>query len=143
MLGSTLAANISLNSGATVEFGQGVAQTTACDSDGITLTPITSFVNGTPGNFQLDSITVSSVNADGVVGTPEAGCDGKTFTVKAYTADGATPEATYTFVWQTDGGVESGGVFELNVGNTSGTFNISSKLDISTIDINKLTLETS
>ena len=39
LLGSTLAANISLNSGSAVEFGQGVALTSACDSDGITATP--------------------------------------------------------------------------------------------------------
>ena len=31
-LGSTLAANISLNSGGPVEFGQGVAQTISCQS---------------------------------------------------------------------------------------------------------------
>ncbi|MCX6428943.1 MAG: hypothetical protein NT152_05115, partial [Actinobacteria bacterium] len=42
-LGSTLAANININSGP-VEFGQGVAQTTACDS-AITITPNSSFDN--------------------------------------------------------------------------------------------------
>ena len=40
---STLAANISINSGP-VEFGQGVAQTTACD-DSITVTPRSQFIN--------------------------------------------------------------------------------------------------
>ena len=43
-LGSTLAANISLNGGGNVEFGQGVATTAACD-DTITLTPVSTFVN--------------------------------------------------------------------------------------------------
>jgi hypothetical protein len=40
---STLAANININSGP-VEFGQGVAQTTACD-DSITVTPQSRFIN--------------------------------------------------------------------------------------------------
>jgi hypothetical protein len=143
MLGSTLAASITLNSNAAVEFGQGVAITDACDSS-ITVTPITSFVNGDPtGNFQLDSITVTNVDADGVEQDPELACDGKTFTVKAYTADGTTPEATYIFDWQTDGGTELGGVFVLDVGSTSGTFNIDTKINISETDIQKLTLETS
>ena len=38
-LSSTLAANINLNDGGNIEFGQGVTRTVACDSDGITLTP--------------------------------------------------------------------------------------------------------
>jgi hypothetical protein len=38
-LGSTFAANISLNQGNNVEFGQGVAQTAACDEDGFSIAP--------------------------------------------------------------------------------------------------------
>ena len=41
-LGSTLAANINLNTGGAVEFGQGVAQATACDSN-VTTSPVSSF----------------------------------------------------------------------------------------------------
>ena len=41
VFGSTLAASITLNSGS-VEFGQGVSQTTACDSD-ITVAPTATF----------------------------------------------------------------------------------------------------
>ena len=44
-LGSTLAASINLNSGGPIEFGQGVAQTVACDSDGVELTPFAQFYN--------------------------------------------------------------------------------------------------
>ena len=43
-LGSTFAANIGINTGAPIEFGQGVAQTTSCDSE-VILTPISTFVN--------------------------------------------------------------------------------------------------
>jgi len=49
---STLAANININSGP-VEFGQGVAQTTACD-DSITVTPRSQFINS------IDSETVGT-----------------------------------------------------------------------------------
>ena len=60
-IGSTLAANISLNGGGNVEFGQGVATTAACDDDGFTITPVTSFDNE-HGIFRVDSVEVTGVN---------------------------------------------------------------------------------
>jgi len=60
-IGSTLAANISLNNGGNVEFGQGVANTAACDEDGFTITPITSYYSG-PGVFKVDRIEISGLN---------------------------------------------------------------------------------
>jgi hypothetical protein len=59
---STLAANININSGP-VEFGQGVAQTTACSGDdAITLTPQSTFVNSaTDANFYFTSLSVSGI----------------------------------------------------------------------------------
>jgi hypothetical protein len=75
-LGSTLAASINLNSGGPVEFGQGVTQTVACDSDGITLTPESTFVNSSgSGDYLFASITVSGISSS---------CDGKDFIIKAY-----------------------------------------------------------
>jgi hypothetical protein len=61
-LASTLAANININSGP-VEFGQGVAQTTACSGDdAITLTPQSTFVNSaTDANFYFTSLSVSGI----------------------------------------------------------------------------------
>jgi len=45
-LQTTLAANISLNSGSRVEFGQGVAMTAACSgANSLTVTPNSEFVN--------------------------------------------------------------------------------------------------
>ncbi|CAB4593572.1 unannotated protein [freshwater metagenome] len=89
-IGSTLAATVQINTGATVEFGQGVASTTACDSD-ITVTPGTLYVNdtqtsGSSANFQMRSITISALNtttksSDG--GTE--GCGGDWLILKAYT----------------------------------------------------------
>jgi hypothetical protein len=82
VLGSTLAANISLNSGP-IEFGQGVANATACDSDGITVTPRSSFVNAAnAGQFNLASISFSGI-ADS--------CTNKMFTINAYGDTSATP----------------------------------------------------
>ena len=64
-LGSTFAANISLNSGAAVEFGQGVALTAACDS-AITVTPGATFANsataGATGTFNLGTVTMTGID---------------------------------------------------------------------------------
>lgn len=100
LLGSTLAANISLNGGTGVEFGQGVALTTACDSS-ITTTPTAQFVNAASGgSFNFSTVAFSDV---------ASACWGKTFTLKAYGDSSATPlnlatvttqsynQATFTF----------------------------------------------
>ncbi len=100
LLGSTLAANISLNSGTGVEFGQGVALTTACD-DSITSTPSATFANAANGGgFNFSTVAFSNVSS---------ACWGKTFTLKAYGDTSATPldiatvsttaysQATFTF----------------------------------------------
>ncbi len=87
-LGSTLAATINLGTGSTVEFGQGISATTACDGD-VTVVPGSTFVNaaGTAGDFQLTSITISDINSVAVnTGTGE-GCGGQTFILHAYTDD--------------------------------------------------------
>jgi len=69
-IGSTLAANISLNGGGNVEFGQGVATTAACD-DSITLTPVSEFSNSeVDAAFSMTAIQVSGIDL-----TPE-GWDG-------------------------------------------------------------------
>jgi hypothetical protein len=60
-IGSTLAANISLNGGGNVEFGQGVATTAACDEDGFTITPVTSYYNNV-GAFKVDQVQISGIN---------------------------------------------------------------------------------
>jgi hypothetical protein len=81
VLGSTLAANISLNSG-TLEFGQGIATTTACDDNGITLTPKAVFTNTASGSFSLASVAFSGIKDT---------CIGKMFTLNAYGDTSATP----------------------------------------------------
>ena len=62
-LQTTLAANISLNSGSPVEFGQGVTQTTACSgATDLTITPYSSFTNTSgAGAFYFSSVKVSNI----------------------------------------------------------------------------------
>ena len=82
VLGSTLAANISLNSGS-LEFGQGVAVTSACDSDGITATPKSVFANTSgAGSFNFASVSFTGI-ADA--------CTGDLFTVNVYGDSSSTP----------------------------------------------------
>ena len=94
-LGSTLAANIALNTGAPIEFGQGVAQTTSCDSE-VILTPISTFVNAEgAGAFRFSGITLSGLDTTDQTG-PSEGCAGKSFTIKAYDDNGVLLDPTYT-----------------------------------------------
>ena len=71
-LGSTFAANISLNGGAAVEFGQGVAVTAACDAS-ITVTPGATFTNTAEepdpipsptnlGTFKVGTVTITGID---------------------------------------------------------------------------------
>ena len=71
-IGSTLAGSITVSSGS-VEFGQGVATTAACDST-ITVTPTSTLTSGT---FNLGVVTVSEIGT---------ACDGKFFTIKVLNA---------------------------------------------------------
>lgn len=92
VLGSTLAANISLGSASGIEFGQGVQVTSACDSS-ITVTPSASFVNASgAGTFYLSTIALSDIDLSST-----DKCRGKTFTLNAYNDAAATPLQLATF----------------------------------------------
>ena len=85
VLGSTLAANISLNSGANVEFGQGVAQTSSCDpTNGITVNPSATYQNvaDAAGSFKFGTIALTGI---------AVACADKVFTIKAYDNSSSTP----------------------------------------------------
>jgi hypothetical protein len=86
VLGSTLAANISLGSGSGIEFGQGVQTTAACDSQ-IDVTPSVRFINASgAGTFYLSTIALSSIDFSSTTY-----CRDKTFTLSAYNDSAATP----------------------------------------------------
>ena len=92
VLGSTLAANISLGTG-TLEFGQGVQVTAACD-ESITLTPKVNFVNGANPVFMLSTIGFSNLDGRAIGSTSSnggTGCATRTLTLNAYGDTNATP----------------------------------------------------
>ena len=85
VLGSTLAANISLGTGSAIEFGQGVQVTSACDSL-IKLSPKVNFVNdATNPQFYLSTVSFSEVDGQ------SSGCQDKVLTLNAYGDSSATP----------------------------------------------------
>ena len=65
VLGTTLAANIALNDGSSVEFGQGVSLTSACDTDGITATPKGTFNNEAgAGTFNFNGVDFAGISSN-------------------------------------------------------------------------------
>ena len=110
-LGSTLAASINLNTGHPVEFGQGIAQTTACDNS-ILVTPYSKFVNANgAGSFKFSSITLSNLDST------DSACSGKILTLKIYGNSGPSL-ASYTIL-------DSGVSFSSSEGTI--TFNLVTK----------------
>ena len=122
-LQSTLAASLSINSRSGTEFGQSVSQTVACSGEtSLTLTPRSSFVNGSPGVHYLQSVTVSNVPTS---------CYGVDFTINAYDDSSSTPLAlfnstsTNAVVYNNNGTFQKGiGSTGLTVSSGSGTFTI-------------------
>jgi len=134
VLGSTLAANISLGTGSAIEFGQGVQVTAACD-DSITLTPKVNFVNGANPVFMLSTIGFGNLDSR-VIGSAASnggtGCATRTLTLNAYGDVSATPLQIAT--------VSSSAVSVATVGITTSTITTSTGFVIaSTQNINSAT----
>jgi hypothetical protein len=85
-LGSTLAANITINTGNPVQFGQGLTATAACSN--MTIAPQDTFTNGNNngGTFTLSNLVFSQINA--------TSCANDTLTIKAW--DSAISSAALT-----------------------------------------------
>jgi hypothetical protein len=87
LIGSTFAANINLNSGQNVEFGQGILVATSCDSE-ITLTPFSTFINTSgSGAFYFSGFTLSNID------TPA--CNDRSFSLSAYENSSSSPIALF------------------------------------------------
>jgi hypothetical protein len=120
-LSSTLAANIALNGGGNVEFGQGVAQTTACsDGESLIVTPLSSFTNAAGGGaFNFTGVTVSDIPAS---------CEGVDFVISAYNTSGDAlsifnTSSTVASVWNNAGNFQAGtGTQGVEIESTDGTF---------------------
>ena len=142
---STLAANISLNSGSGVEFGQGITQTVACSgSNSITITPLANFVNSSgSGTFKFSNIRVDNI---------PVGCQGSDFVFSAYDNNaGSVAQALFNstssraIVY-----IKNDGTFEMGTGgagatvtrnsSTSFTVNFTSPVALSS-DVAKITVE--
>lgn len=110
---STLAGNISLSSGSGIEFGQGVSQAVACSGEtSLTLTPRSSFTNGSPGAHYLKSVTVSDI--------PES-CYGVDFTINAYSDSSGTPLALFNSTSTNAVVYNKAGTFSRGIGSTGMT----------------------
>lgn len=128
---TTLASNISINSGSSVEFGQGILQTVACSgSTQLKVIPISSFSNGSgsSGDFYFSSISVSNIPTS---------CYGKDLTIKAFDGLGSTPLAifnstsTRAVVYNDSGTFRLGaGSRGLSVSSGSGMFTLTFKVPV-------------
>ena len=123
-LQNTLAANISLNNGAAVEFGQGVQIVTACSgNEALTLTPDSSFINSAgAGAHYLNSIKVSDIPSS---------CNGVDFNISVYDSSTSTAlpmfatTKTVAAVWNNAGTFQVGaGSAGASIASGSGTFTI-------------------
>lgn len=119
VVGSTLAASISLNSGSDIEFGQGTSAVVACDSS-ITLTPNSTFSGST---FTLSTIVATNIDS--------TACNGKKLTLKAYDSSGTLIAI----------GASSATYLEATVSGTSVTFTTSGSPNSQ--NLARLTLESS
>ena len=111
-LQSTLAGNISLNSNRGIEFGQSVSQAVACSGNTeLTLTPRSTFVNGSPGAHYLQSVTVSNIPTS---------CYGDDFTINAFNDSSSTPLALFNSTATNAVVSNNNGTFELGFGTLTG-----------------------
>jgi hypothetical protein len=108
---NTLAANISLNTGAPIEFGQGITQTVACSgATNLTITPSATFTNAAgAGSYKFSSITVSNI---------PAGCHGSDFTISAYGNTDNSPLALFNSTSTSAVIYNNAGNFEPGAGST-------------------------
>jgi hypothetical protein len=82
-VGSTFAANITINTSNSLEYGQGLTQAVACEST-ISVTPINRFVNSAGGGaFYLETITVTDTETVSS-STGLSNCIGKSIKVSIF-----------------------------------------------------------
>lgn len=142
-LGSTFAANINLGGSQSIEFGQGVLQTTSCSGNTqLGVLPQAKFVNSAgTGSWYFKSITVSNI---------PAGCEGSDFLISAYGSSNATPLAlfdstgTNVVVYHSSNGfLVGGGMSGYTVSSGSDSFTVTFTTPVATADtVYKLTMQT-
>jgi hypothetical protein len=111
---TTLAANISLTTASTVEFGQGILKTTACSGNtALTVKPTSSFSNSAGGgSYYLASIKVSNI--------PDS-CFGSDFQINAYGETSSAPLALFNTTSSDAVIYDNAGTFQLGAASTGMT----------------------
>jgi hypothetical protein len=142
-IGSTLAGQINIGTGS-VEFGQGVLTTAACDT-AITIVPQAALISG---SFIATTIAVSGVD--------NANCDGKKLTIKMLNTNneaqviGSTDTTSCTFIFDDDPNYTA--TYSTGVNNcpvldspaaTSSTFTFNTATAVATTAFEKITIESS
>jgi hypothetical protein len=83
-VGSTFAANITINTDDSIEYAQGLTQAVACNPS-VLILPTNEFVNSAGGGaFFLETLTVQDTSSATAVGVGLGNCDGKTLRLAAY-----------------------------------------------------------
>lgn len=83
-IGSTFAANVTINTTNTLEYGQGLTQAAACNPS-LKIIPVNKFVNAAGGGaFYLETLTVQDTTTATAVGIGLGNCAGKTLRVTAF-----------------------------------------------------------
>ncbi len=83
-IGSTFAANVTINTSNTLEYGQGLTQAAACNPS-LKIIPTNKFVNSAGGGaFYLETLTVQDTTTATADGVGLGNCAGKTIRVAAY-----------------------------------------------------------
>jgi hypothetical protein len=121
-LQTTLAANIAINTGGPVEFGQGISATVACSgATNLRVTPNSTFVNASGGGAHyFSSVTVSNIPSN---------CHGTDFTINAYGNSESAALALFNSTSKSVVVYNNAGTFQLgaestgmNISSGSGTF---------------------
>ena len=110
---TTLASNLSLNNGGSVEFGQGMVATTACSGgQSLTLTPTTTFTNVSGGgSYKFAGLTVGNIPSD---------CYGKDFVIRAYDDTNSTALALFNTSYTDVAVYNNSGVYNVGATDSNG-----------------------
>lgn len=142
-LQTTLAANISISSGASVEFGQGIQVTAACSgSTPLTMTPQAGFTNvSAAGSYKFNSLKLSGI---------PIGCIGSDFTFRAFDTSTSTALPIFNSTstkavvhYSANGFIRGVGGTGITVQSGSGEFTINFSTPVALSgSVYRLTLET-
>ena len=128
VIGSTFAANIALNGGSDIEFGQGSQQTVTCDNS-ITVTPTATF-DAASDSWAL-GLSVSDID--------KSACANKTFTVSTWNSSNTLAD-TWTFTPTGTSGSFTNGTFATSSTDYVATLNGST---LNAADLKTVTVESS